>query len=172
MGCFRTLGCLVAAIALAVVAFVFRAQWLPLVEHAAGGTFSTSSAPAAATRWERITIDGASRARDAVSKLGVRSGPVFANISPGDLASYVFDTLSQELPASTTNVEVAGAGDTLLMRADVRLADFGGAAAFGPLGSVLGDREPVRFGGVLEMVQPGLARFRVTSLRIKDLPVP
>ena len=35
MGCFRALGCLTAAIVVAVIAFVSRAQWVPAVHRIA-----------------------------------------------------------------------------------------------------------------------------------------
>jgi hypothetical protein len=173
MGCFRALGCLVAAIVLACAAFVFRAQWLPVVHRAVSGVLASSgSSSTPAARWEPISAEGSSRARDAIDKLGARSGPVFANLSPGDLASYVFDALTRALPPSASNVEAAAIGDQLAIRADVRPADFGGRAAFGPLGNMFGDREPVQFAGTLEIVHVGQAEFRVTSLRIKDLAIP
>jgi hypothetical protein len=37
---------------------------------------------------------------------------------------------------------------------------------------MLGDREPVEFGGTLELVRPGLAQYRVKVLRLRELSVP
>lgn len=170
MGCFRTLGCLTAALVVALVAFTFRGSWEPAVRRIVAGAWSPSAPPA--VRWEPITAEGSSRARDAIASLGAQRGPVFANIRPGDLASYALDALTRAMPQSASNIETAGIGGQLALRADVRLADVGGRAALGPLGNVLGDREPVQFTGTLEIVRPGLAQFRITGMRVKDLTIP
>lgn len=171
MGCLRSVGCLVMLGVVGSAAWLLRADWEPAAKRAVSGVLS-SPEQSAAIHWEPISAEGSSRARDAVDKLGARSGPVFANVAPGDLASYVFDALTRELPQSASNVEAAAIGEQLAMRADVRLADFGGASSLGPLAGMLGDREPVQFTGSLAITQPGLAEFRVSSLTIKDLAVP
>lgn len=171
MGCLRSAGCLVMLCVVGGTAWVFRADWEPAVKRAASRALSPPE-QSAAIHWEPMSADGSSRAREAVEGLGARSGPVFANVAPGDLASYVFDALSRELPPSASNVEAAAIGEQLAMRADVRLADFGGLSSLGPLAAMLGEHEPVQFTGVLAITQPGLAEFRVSSLRIKDVAVP
>jgi len=152
-------------------AWLFRADWEPVVKRAASGVLS-SPEQSAAIHWEPISAQGSSRAREAIEGLGARNGPVFANVAPADLASYVFDALTRALPPSAANVEAAAIGEQLAVRADVRLADFGGPSSFGPLAGMLGEHEPVRFVGTLAVTQPGLAEFRVSSLMIKDLAVP
>jgi len=56
--------------------------------------------------------------------------------------------------------------------ATVRLSELGGAAVLGPLASMLSERDTIRFGGVFEVVRPGLAQFRVQEIRVRDFPVP
>ncbi len=169
-GCLRSIGCLVLLVVLGAAAWLFRGEWEPAVRRIATG--SPSSADQSASHWEPVTAQGSSRAHDAVDRLGAKSGPVFANVPPGDLASYVFDAPAKQLPPSASNVEAAAIGEQLAIRADVRLADFGGPASFGPVAGMLSDREPIQFTGTLAITQPGLAEFRVTSVRIKDLAVP
>jgi len=169
-GCLRSIGCLVLLVVLGVSGWLFRGEWEPVVRRVATG--SLSSPDQSAVHWEPITAEGSSHARDAIDRLGARSGPVFANVAPGDLASYVFDALTRQLPPSASDVEAAAIGEQLAIRADVRLADFGGPASFGPVAGMLSDREPVQFTGTLAITQPGLAEFRVTSVRIKDFAVP
>jgi len=169
-GCLRSIGCLVLLVVLGVSGWLFRGEWEPVVRRVATG--SLSSPDQSAVHWEPITAEGSSHARDAIDRLGARSGPVFANVAPGDLASYVFDALTRQLPPSASDVEAAAIGEQLAIRADVRLADFGGPASFGPVAGMLSDREPVQFTGTLAITQPGLAEFQVTSVRIKDLAVP
>jgi hypothetical protein len=58
------------------------------------------------------------------------------------------------------------------VRALVRVSDFGGTGVLGPLAAMLGDQEPVEFGGTLELVRPGLAQYRVRVLRLRELNIP
>lgn len=163
MGCMRKLGCL-ALLALALVA---AGVWYVFMRP--GRTTETVSPSPV---WEPLTREGAERGRRAVQALSRPQGPVFTNLRGADLASYVFDELSKQLPPSAQNVEAAVIGDRLHVRALIDLNDFGGAGALGPLAAMLGDREPVEFGGTLELVRPGLAQYRVKVLRLRELSVP
>jgi hypothetical protein len=170
MGCFRRIGCLALIVLIAAAAWVFRADWLPLVQ---GGDRGRGAADSATTVvWEPATPEGAARARAAVRQLGSRTGPVYANLSPGDLTAYIFEELSKQLPPSAQQIESAIIDRHLWVRANIKLTDFGGADALGPLAGILGDREPVRFGGTIEIVQPGLAEYQVDALRFRELSVP
>ncbi len=166
MGCFfRTIGCAVVLIAVVAAAWIFRDQ-IPFLhrEPTPGGS--------AAVVWEPLTPEGAARAKASVSSLGGRTGPVFTNVKAGDLAAYVFQELSRQLPPSAQNAEAAVIGDALCVRATVQLADFGGASALGPLASILGDREPVQFCGTMEVFRAGLAEYHVKSLTLRELTIP
>lgn len=168
MGCFRTIGCAVVLVAVLAAAWFFRDDLVRLVDRE-----EPAPVVAAAPEWAPLTPEGAARARAVVARLERRTGRVYENVPPADLSALVFEELSrQSLPQSATNIEAAAIGKTLAIRADVRLSDFGGKDVLGPLGTVLDDREQVQFGGVLEVVRPGLAQYRVTSLRIGRLDVP
>lgn len=168
MGCLRRLGCLVLILVAAFAAWWFRADWLPLLHR---GSAQRTAADTAVV-WEPATPEGAARAKEAVAKLGSRSGPVFANLSPGDLTAYVLSELSKQLPPSAHDVEAAVIDRQLWVRAQVRLSDFGGPGELGPLGKFFGEAEPVMFGGTLAIVNPGLAVYRVKELHIRDMSVP
>lgn len=170
MGCLRGLGCLVLIVVVAAAAWFFRADWLPLLHR--GGTASAVVDSSSTVVWQPVTPDGARRAKAVVAKLGARSGPVFTNLPPGDLTAYVLSELSKQLPPSAHDIEAAVIDRQLWVRAQVRLADFGGPGELGPLGKLFGDAEPVVFGGTLGIVNPGLAVYRVKELRIRDLSVP
>ena len=169
MGCLRGLGCLVLIVVVAAAAWWFRADWLPLLHR---GTDASAVVDSSAVFWEPASPQGAARAKAAVARLGSRSGPVFTNIPPGDLTAYIFAELSKQLPPSAHDIEAAVIDRQLWVRAQVRLADFGGPGELGPLGSLLGDDEGVMFGGSLAIVNPGLAVYSVEELRIRDLSVP
>lgn len=173
MGCLRSIGCLVVAVAIAAGAWVTRASWLPLVRHQVnGGTSGGAAASSTAAVWEPLSDSASERARTIIARLGARSGPVFANLSAGELASYLRTELARQLPPSAEGIEAAVIGDQLVVRASVRLADLGGAGALGPLGDMFGQRETVRFGGTLEVVRSGLGQFRVRSIAVRDLSLP
>jgi hypothetical protein len=159
----RKLGCLlvvfIAGMAVAIYLYLERPR---------RAEDNASTAPV----WEPLTPEGAERARAAVQLLSSRTGPVFTNIGGADLASYVFDELAKQLPPSAEQVQAAVIDDRLHVRALVRISDFGGSGVLGPLAAMLGDQEPVEFGGTLELVRPGLAQYRVKVLRLRELTVP
>jgi hypothetical protein len=107
-----------------------------------------------------------------VQSLGGKSGPVYANVRAGDLASYVFTSLSRQLPASAQDVRAAVIGDRLYVKAVVSLSDFGGGKVLGPMASMLSQRDTVTFGGTFDVVRPGLAEYRVRELRFGQLSLP
>ena len=165
-GCVRRLGCLVLLLVLGVAAFLTRDRWSGYLHRDRG-----VAAPAGPV-WEPLTDAGAQRARVIVESLGQRSGPVFANVRAGDLASYIFIALAKQLPPSAEHTQAAVIGDRLYVKSLVKLSDFGGAGALGPLAGFLAERDTVRFGGTFEMIRPGLAQFHVHEIRIHDLSVP
>jgi len=172
-GCFRRLGCLVIIIALVALWY-----WYARVEQPtppatpAAGTAATTGTNAANTGWEPLTTVDAERGRVAVVALAQRSGPVFANLTPGEAASYIFLVVAKQLPPSARNAEAAIMGNRLYVRAEVELKDFGGAGQLGALGMLLGSRDSVLLGGTIHMVKPGLAEFTVQQLKLGRLDVP
>ncbi|MGH7625037.1 MAG: hypothetical protein ACREOJ_06950 [Gemmatimonadaceae bacterium] len=170
MGCLRRIGCLVLLIVIVVIGWATRRQWLPLLQHKVAEV-RAPAAPAGVV-WEPISDSAAARASAAIEKLGTRAGPVFANLSAGELASYLYQQLARQLPPSAEHVEAAVIGDQLVVRASVQLTDFGGRNALGPLASVVGAREMVEFGGTLDVVHSALGEFRVRSITVRDLTLP
>jgi hypothetical protein len=172
-GCFRRAGCLVLIIALVALWY-----WYARVERPApstkpaAGTAATAGTSAANTGWEPLTTVDAERGRIAVEALAKRSGPVFANLTPGEAASYIFLVVAKQLPPSARNAEAAITGDRLYVRSEVELKDFGGASQLGALGMLLGSRDSVLLGGTIHMLKPGLAEFRVQEVKLGRLDVP
>ena len=169
-GFFRRLGCLVVIIV--ILAAVW--YWYARVPN----TPATVNAPAAGTAtsvssgWQPLTTADADRGRLAVESLGRQSGPVFANLTPAEVASYIFTVVAKQLPPSAKNAEAAIVGDRLYVRSDVDMKDFGGSKSLGPLGMLLGERDSVKFGGTINMLRPGLGEFLVQEVKIGKLDVP
>ena len=162
-------GCIRWIIILALVAVAIGAGWLlrdrwlanPRAEEAASGSV-----------WQPLSPEAAERARSAVQRLSSDRGVVFETLHAADVASYIFEELAKQLPRSAQDVHAAVIGERMYVMATVRLSELGGAAILGPLASMLSERDTVRFGGVFEVVRPGLAQFRVQEIRVRDFPVP
>lgn len=165
MGCLSRMGCLVLVIVIAIVAWLTSDRWLPRVT---GHGSSTAAGPV----WERITPQGAERTRRLLDQLSKPTGPVFGNLSGGDVASYVYQALARQLPPSADSVEAAVIGDRLYIRASVRLQDLGGTSVLGPLAGMLGDRERMQFGGTFHVIRPQLAEYQVKDIKLRDFSIP
>ena len=165
-GCIRNLGCLVLLALLAAGAWFYRDRLFGKRDTRSADT--TSASPV----WEPLTPERAERGRAGVASLSGPTGRVFVNLSAAEVASFVFITLSRQLPPSADSIEAAAIGDRLYVRASVKLSDLGGASALGPLGGMLNDRERMMFGGNFEIVRPGLSQFRIRELKLRDLGIP
>lgn len=162
-------GCIRWMIILAVVVLLLGAGWL-LRDHWMDG--SRADDAAAGSVWQPLSPEAAERARAAVQRLASDRGQVFETLQAVDVASYIFEELAKQLPRSAQDVHAAVIGERMYVMATVRLSDLGGATVLGPLASMLSERDTVRFGGVFEVVRPGLAQFRVQEIRVRDFPVP
>src|SRR4051812_13481417 len=119
-GCLRRLGCLAIIIA-ALGAWYFYTHLSsnhPSTTRTAGAT--------AHMGWEPLTQANAERGRAAVESLSQRTGPVFANMTPSQAASYIFLAATRQLPPSAQKIEAMAVNDRLRVRAEVSLKDFGG----------------------------------------------
>ncbi|SRR5450759_685370 len=165
MGCIARLGCLVVLAILAVCAWLTRDRWMTKV---------TGTAPVVATApvWEPLSPEARARGKRTIESLQSASGPVFANLSAGEIAAYVFQTVGHTLPASADSVEAAVIGDALYVRAIVPMKDLAGSGVLGPLGSLLNDREKITIGGSFRVVRPGLSEFQVREIKLRDFKVP
>jgi hypothetical protein len=169
-GCFKSIGCLVVAAAIAVGGWFTRDYWTPLL-HRVTQPIATAPAHQPGT-WEPATPAGAARAKAIIERLGSRYGPVYANVEAGDLTAFIIQELSHQLPASARDVEAMVSGDQLLIRASVNPNDLGDLTQLGPLAQMLGNREDVQFGGTLDIIKLGLGEYRVQSFRIHDFAIP
>jgi hypothetical protein len=165
MGCLSRIGCLVLVLVIAIAAWLTRDKWM---QRVTGHATLTASGPV----WEPLTPQGAERTRQLLTRLSRPTGPVFGNVSGGEVASYVYQSLAKQLPPSADSIQAAVIGDRLYIRASVLLKDFGGSSSLGPLATMLGDRERMEFGGTFHVVRPELAEFQVKDIKIRDLSLP
>jgi len=163
-GCLRRLGCLVILLCILAAAWFWYARVEPSKSPASTASAST---------WQRLTQPDAARAQRAIESLGSRSGPVFANLSAGEVASYVFLTATKgALPPSANDISAAVIGDRIYIKANVVLKELGGSKVLGPLASILNDRDSVRLGGTMNVIRPGVGQFLVQEVRLGSLAFP
>lgn len=163
----KALGCLFLILLLAAGAFFTRQIWRPMVFGR-----DTTAIIDASSAWQRLTPEGAQRARVALERLRAPRGPAFQTVAPGDLAAYILQELSRTLPPGADSIEAAALGDRLLVRAIVPISELGDKSTMGPLSMLLGDRERVQLGGVLRIIRPGFAELQVKEFRIRDFALP
>lgn len=168
----RRLGCLIIVIAILAAIWYWYARVDQPSAASTGATTPGGSTASVSSGWQRLTAADAERGSVAVQSLGRQSGPVFANLTPAEAASYIFTVVAKQLPPSAQNVEAAIIRDRLYVRSDVELKDFGGSKTLGPLGMLLGERDSVRFGGTINMLRPGLGEFLVQEVRLGRFDVP
>ena len=166
MGCLSRMGCLLLIAVIAIIAWLTQDRWWPRLTGHPARTASTGPV------WEPLTAQGAERTRQLLTRLSQPTGPVYGNLSGGDVASYVYQSLAKQLPPSADSIEAAVIGDRLYIRASVQLKDLGGTASLGPLAGMLGDREQMQFGGTFHVIRPQLAEFQVKDVKIRDLSLP
>src|SRR5687768_15663927 len=169
-GCFRRIGCFFVLCIAAVAAYLMRDRWMPYLPRM--GSSAPKAAEADGPTWQAVSDEGAARARRTIESLGRRTGPVFVNVTPGELASYFYIALSEQLPPSADSIEAATIGNRLYVRALISLDDFKAADALGPLSGMLGRRERLQMGGTFAIIKPGLAQFLVEDVRLGQLPIP
>jgi hypothetical protein len=172
-GFFRRLGCLIIIICIAAAIWYWYAR-VPSRSSATDVLSSGSTAVATTENigWQPLTAADADRGRAAVQSLGAQSGPVFANLTAAQAASYIFTVVAKQLPPSAQRVEAEIVGDRLYVRSEVDIKDFGGSKSLGALGMLLGDRDSVRLGGTIHMLKPGLGEFLVQEVKIGRVDIP
>ena len=184
MGCIARLGCLFVLLVAGVAAYLTRDRWMDKLpwrgsqpeavgqrmggegrRAEGGGSSATSEA------WMPLTQRGADRTREALQQLSNPRGPAFVTLAGGDAASYVFLQIAKQMPASTDSFAARVDEDRIRLRARMKTSELGGAVT-SVLGVLLGERERVEMGGTLRVIGKGLAEFRVTEVRIRDVGLP
>lgn len=130
------------------------------------------TATRAAKLWQPLTPAAAGRGRVALQSLSRPSGPVYANLTGSEAASYIFLMVAKQLPPSLKDAEAAVIGSRLYVRSEVDLKELGGSGALGALGAFLGPRDSVTLGGTINMLGPGRGEFLIQEVKIGRLDLP
>ncbi len=179
MGCGRRLGCGVLLILLAAAAWLTRDQWSPWLERArgwiGGGVHATPPRPdttLARVDWEPVSAGGESHAERILLALGQRGSPPYATLLAADFTAFMLTDIAGQVPPLSDSTEAAIVDRALDVRTSLDIKALGGRSAFGPIGAVLADREPMTLAGTFDVVRPGVAEFHVRQLTVHGLPVP
>ena len=115
----------------------------------------------------------AASARSPLSRLSGRRGPAFVSLRATELAPWMSTVLAAALPATANRRALAIVNDSVLLRAEVELGDLAGDGTVGAvIGAALAGRDTLRVAGTLELVRPGLARYRVQAIRLRGVDLP
>ncbi len=162
----RKFGCLLIILALGVGAWYWYARVRP------AKTAAPTTVVSATKLWQPITPADAQRGKAALQALSRPSGPVFANLTAGEVASYIFLVAAKQLPPTLRGAEAAVIGNRLYVRSEVELKELGGSGALGALGALLGDKDSVTLGGTINMLGPGRGEFLIQEVKIGRLDLP
>ena len=162
-GCLRRVGCLALFVLVAGAAYITRHRWMPLVLPGRGDSVASLS-------WKPISAEAATRAKRVMVRLNEPTGPVFANMAPEELASFILDSAAR-VTETPRPVEAAVQGDKFLLRTTFRVGDLG-LQDVPFLGGAADKTATVIIGGTLTVERPALGELRVKTVRVDAIEVP
>lgn len=163
-GCLRRVGCAVILVFLVGGVYLTRHRWLPFVTPGGRDVI-------AELHWKPLSPDGAARARRAIARLDSYDGPVFANVTAADFASFLLDSAVQGITDGTRVAEAAVRNDRILLRTKLRVGDLG-AETVPLLGGVADKTVTMVMGGTLIVQRPGLGEWVVKEIMVDAIDVP
>lgn len=167
LGCFAFILLILAGIA----GWFTQDMWMPKVRARVGMSPAVHTAT-----WEPVQSEGAARGRDALAQLRRKSGPVFVQVRPSDLASYAVSAVPGGTLSGIKNLETRAEGDRVFFRGTVNTAELGAAGKSGPLAGVMdgmlrGDQQ-LTVGGRVEVTEPGHGVFHIDEVKVGELRLP
>lgn len=175
MSCLSKVGCLTLVVIAGAGAWWMYGGTVPSFLERATRTASRSTATRDANAkpvvWTTLR-DARMPSADAIAALESKSGPAYISLGAGDLAGFLAEGLGRVLPQSASGVQVAIVDDVLRVRSEIPLRELGGKALPEFVSDMLTARDTVEMAGVLEMVRPGLAQFRVREVIVRGIALP
>jgi PHD/YefM family antitoxin component YafN of YafNO toxin-antitoxin module len=110
--CLGRLGCLFLLLIIGAVAFLTRDTLLPRV---------TSKSESTPVTWESVGDPGAKKGEDALAALQRPGGPAYVTIPASELAALMVENADYRLPQALDSVQAAVEGETVRVRALVKL---------------------------------------------------
>jgi hypothetical protein len=120
---------------------------------------------------DSLAIGDPAGASAALAKLGSLNGRADSVLlAPGDLANLLAAASEGLVPGALDSVRVGAGRDALELRGRVDTRRL--PLSFGPLSGIVRDHENVEAGGELLFRHAGLAEWRITSARVRGIPIP
>lgn len=164
-GCLRAVGCMVLLMVITCgAAWASRDWWLPKV-----GLRPPRQVQAAT--WEGSTDAGARRGENAIASLQARNGPAFANLSAGDLLSYLLKAFGKNVSSVADSLQASVVGERVYVRARVRTSDIP-KDVLGALTMIMPSHTRVTLGGTIRVIEPGASEFQVKDAIVGSVRVP
>ncbi|MEP6835863.1 MAG: hypothetical protein ABJB74_20915, partial [Gemmatimonas sp.] len=175
MSCLSKVGCLTVVVVAGAGVWWLYGGTIPSVFSRAGqSTIGARVQDAAAGKpvaWATLK-DARVPSADAIALLESKSGPAYITLGAGDLAGFLAEGLGRVLPQAASEVQVAIVDDVLRIRSQIPLRELGGKTLPEFVSDMLSGRDTVELAGVLEMVHPGLAQFRVREVMVRGISLP
>jgi hypothetical protein len=184
-GCIGRLVVLAILIVAGAIAYLTRGMWEPKLRETLG---AKPAAVAEAPKWEPVTAAGAARAKAALETFKRASGPVFVNVSAGDLIAYAVEpalkVLSAAPPVGSSArgatvdsarkpyAEALAGENEVTVRGNVNMTALGGSAVLGPMAGALGGTQEIEVRGQPSVTAPGKGLLRVTRIKVGNLVLP
>jgi hypothetical protein len=122
--------------------------------------------------WRSVTPGGESHAEHLLLALGERGSPPYTMLLPSDFAAFMLMDIAGQVPPLSDSTEAAIVDRALALRTSLDIRALGGRSAFGPIGALLADREPMTLAGTFDVARPGVAEFHVRQMTVHGLSVP
>jgi len=177
MSCLGRLGCVTLLAAAGVGAYATRAIWWDRVpwDRLSPRHGHAARVPDEPT-WAPLSRPAADRARRRIDSLALRGGPAFVDVRGAEFASYIILDRGARLPHATDSATVAVIGSALHLKTVVDLGHVTTTKAFdkalAPLTDMLSGPQPIELAGTIDVLRPGTGEFHVTSVTVRDVPVP
>ncbi|MGQ0538744.1 MAG: hypothetical protein ACT4R6_07335 [Gemmatimonadaceae bacterium] len=164
-GCLRRIGCGLLLLLAAAALWLTRDRWYPRI--AGERTVERVEEPAAP-----ISDSAAVAAEQAISRLARPGGPAYAHLTGAEVASLILREAARRNPLPLDSAVAGVTGDELWLRGALDIRELQNRDVLGPLGMLLGNTETVELRGTLHIVSPGLAEFRLRSVKLRDIALP
>lgn len=161
-------GCLLGLAAVGAGVWWFRAP----LGRAAGGLFGERPPlPRIAESIGAPTPAAVASAQAKLDALADPAGPDSVMLNANEVASWIGGGIDWNVRRTFDSLRVELRPDTLAVhvRLDTRALP---PDALGPFGGFVEPREPLRIAGPVRVAAPGLARFAVEALRVRDTELP
>lgn len=169
MGCLKSIayqiGCMITAIVVVVLAFIFREQLVGLY-HKLRGT-----PPRAEAQYIMASPEALREARRRLDRLQERGGPAYVDLEAAHVASLIQDAVGTG-GRTLDSVAVGLLDGEIRVRGSLDMSSIPREILPGPLRGIIGQREPVIIGGPMGTDTTGRLHLEVTKLDVANLPMP